>query len=111
MKITKIANSKSERCGSMICKTCKKEIEGDYLIVEHYISKRGNEDDYNELFCYECSKHRKAWKEYFKNIELEEKRKAGEHSKNIEKAIEMIKKSSCIEFDYTDCGEKCIIIS
>lgn len=108
---TQITNSESCRCGSMICKTCKKEIKGDYLIVEHYESKRGNEDDYNELFCYECSKGRKAWKDYYIGIELEKKKRAIEHSKNIAKAIEMIKKSSYIEFITNDYDEECIVVS
>jgi len=106
-----ITNSESCICGSMICKTCKKEIKGDYLIVEHYESKRGNEDDYNELFCYDCSKDRKVWKDYFSKIELEKKKRSIEHSKNIVKAIEMIKKSSWIEFITNDYDEDCIVIS
>lgn len=108
---TEITNSESCKCGSMICKTCKKEISGDYLIVNHYISKRGNEDDYSELFCYECSKERKAWKEYFSGIEKEKKNRAIAHSKNIIAAIEMIKKSSYIEFTTNEYDENCIVVS
>lgn len=111
MTTTKITNSNSCRCGGMICKTCKKEIEGDYLIVNHYISKRGNEDDYAELFCYECSKDRKAWKDYFKSIEKDKinKAKALEHNKKV--AIEKIKNSSWIEFTTNDYDEECIVVS
>ena len=108
---TQITNSESCKCGSMICKTCKKEIHGDYLIVEHYISKRGNEDDYAELFCYECSKDRKAWKKYFAEIESDKKKVEAEHLKNIAKAIKMIKESSCIEFTTNSYDEECIVIS
>lgn len=81
------------------------------MIVNHYISKRGNEDDYAELFCYECSKERKAWKEYFYGIEKEKKNRAIAHSKNIIAAIEMIKKSSWIEFTTNEYDENCIVIS
>ena len=107
---TQIANSKSYICGSMICDRCKKEIEGDFLIVKHYESKRGNEDDYSDLFCYECSKDRKVWRDYYSNIEIEKKKRAIEHSKNIAKAIEMITKSLSIEFTTNDNGESCIIV-
>lgn len=105
---TQIANSETCKCGSMICKSCQQEIKGDYLIVEHYESKRGNEDDYNELFCYECSKGRKVWIDHFKKVENERKTSDKEHIKDIEKAVEMIKKSSQIEFDSDE--EECVII-
>ncbi len=105
-----IANSESVRCGSMICKKCKNEIKESYLIVEHYNSKRGNEDDYNELFCFECSKNRKAWKDYYNEIERSKKKQVIEHKKNIIKGIEIIKESSWIEFTTDEYGKTCIVI-
>jgi hypothetical protein len=43
-----IGSSPGVNCGDMICSKCKEHIgDEEYLIVEHNISKRGNENDYN----------------------------------------------------------------
>jgi fructose 1,6-bisphosphatase len=71
-----ITNGKYCKSGQMICKKCNEKIgEEDYLIEEHYISKRGNEDDYNLNFHRKCSedknkKCKDAWDVFDKSIEV-----------------------------------------
>jgi hypothetical protein len=36
-------------------KNAKKNKDEDYIIEEHYISQRGNEDDFNLNFIEKCS--------------------------------------------------------
>lgn len=49
-----IANSDTCQIGNMTCNKCHKPISGDFLVVDYYVSKRGNESDYTEIFHEEC---------------------------------------------------------
>lgn len=106
-----IGDAKYYRCGSMICKKCNTEIKkGEFLVVKHYNSARGNEDDYNELFHKDCSTDKKEWQDYYNKKAIKYKEKNIEHNKNIEKAINMIKKSKEITFETNEYNENLIII-
>jgi len=103
-----ITNSESCTCGSMICHECKEDIKGDYLIVEHYESKRGNEDDYNELFCFKCSKDQKVWSDFFN--EQDELKKEQEDLELREKMRNCINAAKRIEFSENENGVTTIIV-
>lgn len=65
-----VAHSGNCISGTMTCTSCGQKItKGEYLIVEHYCSKRGNEDDYAELFHKECSADNNTWKKHEKEIQ------------------------------------------
>ena len=107
-----IGDAKYYRCGNMICKKCNTKIKkGEFLVVKHYNSGRGNEDDYNELFHKDCSKDKKYWKEYYDKKAIEYKRRNEEHHNNIEKAIKMLKNSKEITFETNEYNENLIIIN
>jgi len=56
MVVLNISNGEFCKHGQMICDGCGEKIGSeDYLIEEHYISKRGNEDDFNLTFHRKCS--------------------------------------------------------
>jgi hypothetical protein len=80
-----------------------------YLIVEHYISKRGNEDDYNELFCYDCTKKQAVWTKFELEQQQIELKKKKDLKINKNKAIEIIKESNWIDFSVDVNGKDCII--
>lgn len=95
MVVVQITNGKYCKSGQMICEKCKKKIgDEDYLIEEHYISKRGNEDDFNLNFHRKCSedKNKKcedAWINFDKQAE-EYKQEIVKHE-NYKKAKKLLK--------------------
>jgi hypothetical protein len=97
-------------CGDMMCSKCKSKIKkGNYLIVEHYVSKRGNEDDYNVLFHEECSKDDNKWKKYYADRKKEEEDNKKMLEEDKLKAIELIKNAVYIEFGCDEDGNSIII--
>lgn len=52
---SKKVNSETLKVGQMKCHKCSNDIIGDYTLIEHYDSKRGNEDDWCELICKKCT--------------------------------------------------------
>jgi hypothetical protein len=107
----KIANAAGEKTNDMICTRCHTFIEsGDYLVIEHAISKRGNENDYYEPVCFECSRDDKTWFEYFESITKDELRQLKNLQENKNKAIELIRKADDIDIEEDSYGSYIITL-
>jgi hypothetical protein len=78
------------------CIRCRKRLKELFLLKEHKISARGNEDDYNECFCRDCSKGDKTWEQYEKEQKILKEKEVKELQKDKEKAIEIINKATFI---------------
>ena len=103
MSVSKrISNVNGEICGTMICH--KKITSGEYLVEEHYISKRGNEDDYYSVFHKKCSIEDSTWKEHEKEKISDKKRIEKELEENKKMAFEIIKNASYISITENDDG-------
>lgn len=90
-----ITNGRYVKSGAMICHVCNDKIGNeDYLIEEHYVSKRGNEDDFNLNFHRKCSENKSekckiAW-ESEDNRKEQEKQLHIKHQ-NYKKAKKLLK--------------------
>ena len=95
MVVVQITNGKYCKSGQMVCENCNEKIKNeDYLIEEHYVSKRGNEDDFNLNFHRKCSedkdeKCKDAWVNFDKQAE-EYKQELIRHQ-NYKKAKKLLK--------------------
>lgn len=102
-----IADAATCQSGNMICKICGHKITtGEYLIVEHYISKRGNEDDYNENFHYACTAEQKVWADHFHQQEVEEQKFQANQNRLIKLATEKLKSCTLIHIQEDEDGHQ-----
>ena len=100
MIVKEIEDGRFVKWGDMKCKGCKRDIKDEYyLVANHYISKRGNEDDYAELFCIDCSSKEGAWKKWFSDINKQLHLDIANTRILKRKALEMIRKALDIEIE------------
>lgn len=90
-----ISYAPSCKLGNMNCAKCGIEItEGYYLIENHYVSKRGNEDDFHLALHRPCSINRNnecknAWNDFDEENNLTKIRIT--KKKQLKKAIKLLK--------------------
>lgn len=98
----RIDNSEFSTIGNMVCNECGKKVDGHYLCIYHYDSRRGNEDDFYTIYHRECSNDHPKW---LKHDQMKKEKQAPEEL--VEKFIEQ----SFSQSERTTYAEECAKIA